>query len=114
MPFINTKLNVELTEEKENILKTKFGDAISLIPGKSESWLMLDFEDNCHIYFRGDNSSPIAFVEINLKGCAPRNAYDALTKKITEILSIELCIDTSNIYIKFSETDTWGWNGANL
>ena len=41
MPFINSKVNVPLTEEVKEALKTKLGQAISLIPGKSENWLMV-------------------------------------------------------------------------
>jgi hypothetical protein len=41
MPYINTKLSTSLSKEKETALKEQFGKAIALIPGKSESWLML-------------------------------------------------------------------------
>ena len=41
MPFISTKTNVTVTKEKETQLKERLGQAISIIPGKSESWLML-------------------------------------------------------------------------
>ncbi len=114
MPFINTKVSIGLTKEKEKAIKEQFGKAIALIPGKSESWLMLNFEDNCHLYFKGQNASPLAFVEVNLFGSAGKNAYDALTEKITDILSKELSINPSNIYIKYFETKYWGWNGMNL
>ena len=43
MPFIETKLNIRLTPEKEANIKEKLGKAISLFPGKSEYWLMLRF-----------------------------------------------------------------------
>lgn len=53
MPFINSKVNITLSEEEKTALKTRLGQAISLIPGKSESWLMIGFEDNCSLYFKG-------------------------------------------------------------
>ena len=46
MPFINSKVSVTISGEKEKELKCRLGEAISVIPGKSESWLMLNFEDN--------------------------------------------------------------------
>ena len=52
MPCIQTKVNVPLSAEQKEVLKTELGKAISLIPGKSENWLMLTFEDNCSIFFR--------------------------------------------------------------
>ena len=56
MPFINSKVSVQVTPEQEKKLKARLGQAISVIPGKSEQWLMTGFEDNYHLYFRGEIS----------------------------------------------------------
>lgn len=40
MPFINSKISTSLTEAQESEIKTRLGQAIQTIPGKSESWLM--------------------------------------------------------------------------
>ena len=45
MPFINSKVSVKTTKEQQTTLKQKLGQAIAIIPGKSESWLMIDLED---------------------------------------------------------------------
>ena len=113
MPFINTKTNIAISKEKEETIKTKFGKAISII-GKSESWLMVNFEDNSKIYFKGDNSSPIAFVEVSLYGKSSSSSYNTLTREITMILNEELSISPDKIYVKYSEIENWGWNGSNL
>ncbi len=113
MPFINTKTNICITEEQELSLKTEFGKAISLI-GKSEPWLMLGFEDNCRMYFQGDNQSPAAFVEVKLYGKASKNDYANLTARLTEIIAATLSVPANRIYIKYEEVDHWGWNGANF
>ena len=44
MPFINSKISTSLTEAQETEIKTRLGQAIQTIPGKSESWLMVGFE----------------------------------------------------------------------
>ncbi len=49
MPFIDSKVSVKITEEQEKELKTRLGQAISLIPGKSENWLMTGFEEFSHV-----------------------------------------------------------------
>ena len=36
MPFINVKTNVKISRENEVAIKTMLGEAIALIPGKSE------------------------------------------------------------------------------
>lgn len=114
MPCIQTKVNVKITKEKEELIKAKLGKAIELVPGKSESWLMLSFEDECRLYFKGDSQQAIAFVEVKLFGTAGNEAYNKLTAAITEILNQELDISPSQIYIKYEEVSHWGWNGSNF
>ncbi|WP_044933281.1 hypothetical protein [Oribacterium sp. NK2B42] len=55
MPFISTKTNVTVTKEKEKQLKERLGQAISIIPGKSENWLMLAIEGDIPMYFGSDD-----------------------------------------------------------
>ena len=114
MPFIDSKVNISISDEKEKELKTRLGQAVTLIPGKSEAWLMTGFEDNCHLYFRGDNSQPIAFIEVKAFGSENRSAFNALTEEITKIFNDILGIEPDHIYIKYEAVANWGWNGRNL
>ncbi len=114
MPFINSKVNVTISKENEDILKAKLGKAIELIPGKSESWLMLNFEDNCRMYFKGDNSNKLAFVEVKIYGGENKAAFDSLTAKICEIFNEVLAIAPENVYVKYETVANWGWNGGNF
>lgn len=114
MPYIRTTVSNELTDEKREAIKTKLGQAIALIPGKSESWLMLSFEDNMKMYFRGDESEDYAYLEVSLFGSASDAAYDRLTAALSEIINEELGIGRENIYIKYEEAEHWGWNGNNF
>ena len=113
MPFINTRTSAEISKEQEKQLKEKMGSAISLI-GKSESWLMLNFDDNCRMYIKGDNKEPMAMVEIALFGKASDSQYDALTEELTKEIATILDIAPSNIYIKYDEVKHWGYNGFNF
>jgi len=114
MPFINSKVSVKITSDQEKELKARLGEAISVIPGKSESWLMTGFEDEYHLYFRGDNSDPIAFVEVSVYGSANSDAFSKLTGEITKIFGDVLGIAPDHIYVKYSATSDWGWNGSNF
>ncbi len=114
MPYINSKVNVALSEEEKEILKTKLGDAISLIPGKTESWLMLGFEDECSLCFKGKNNTKIAFIEVKIFGRASKRDYDLLTAEISRIYKEVLGIAQDKIYIKYEEAEHWGWNGTNF
>ena len=114
MPFIHTKVNRPISKETEQALSRELGQAIALIPGKSENWLMLQFEENCRMYFQGKNENPLAFVTVKLVGSASNAAYENLTAEITRLLSSSLSISPDCIYVQYEETDHWGWNGTNF
>lgn len=114
MPFINSKVSVAMSEDQEKEIKTLLGQAITSIPGKSEAWLMVGFEDNYKLYFRGDNSQPMAFVEVSVYGQENPAAFDKLTGQICEIFGKVLGIAPDHIYVKYQAISSWGWNGGNL
>ena len=114
MPFIDSKVSVKISPEQEKELKSRLGQAISLIPGKSEQWLMAGFEDDYHLYFRGDNSEPIAYIEVRLFGGPNKDAFNKMTAEITKIYGDVLGIAPDHMYIKYSATPDWGWNGSNF
>lgn len=114
MPYINTRTNIAVNPVKKEAIKKKLGKAIELLPGKSESWLMVSFDDNSVLYFKGSDENPLAFVEVKIFGKASDEAYNKLTKAITEILGDELHILPDCIYVKYEEVSHWGWNGSNF
>ena len=114
MPYIDTKLNIRLSEEKEAVLKAKLGEAIATFPGKSEYWLMLNFTDNCRMWFRGYRNFPIAMIEIKLLGTASDEACSEMTRTVTRIFTEELGLAADRIYVKYEFCDKWGWNGENF
>lgn len=109
MPFINTKVTTEITKEKEEVLKAELGKAITLI-GKGEAYLMLGFEDNCRLWLGGKNDSDMAYVEVSLLGHITKENAGKLTTAICDIFQRELNIKGDKVYVKFSETDLWGYD----
>ncbi len=114
MPMISTKTSTPITAEQELILKEKLGKAIEILPGKTETWLMLGFEDNCRLWFRGDNSNPLAYVEVSALGKISPSSAEELTVEICKIFKEVLGIDGSGVYVKYEETDKWGFDSANF
>lgn len=114
MPFINSKVSFELSQKEEEEIKVRLGKAIELVPGKSESWLMVGFESNYKLYFKGEASPKIAMVDVSIFGNASDDAYNALTKEICNIFNEVTGTPKDKIYVKYQEVDTWGWNGRNL
>lgn len=114
MPFIDSKVTVKMTEEKKEAVKAKLGEAISLIPGKSENWLMVGFEDGYDLYFQGNKDGESAFVEVSIYGNTSPAACEALTGEICRIFEGELGIPKNRIYVKYQGISEWGWNGTNF
>lgn len=114
MPYISVKTTNEISKEKEAVLKAKMGKAIETIPGKSEAYLMVCFEDRCRLWLRGDNSEESAFVEVKIFGTSSKQYYTAMTKVICAVLGDELGISPERVYVTYSEFENWGWNNMNF
>ncbi len=109
MPYISVKTTASVSSEQEKTLKSKLGEDIALL-GKSEAWLMVEIEDNCRLWFKGKNDTPMAFVEVKLLGKASPAAYEKLTGAVCDMLQSELLISPSCVYVKYEEVEHWGWN----
>lgn len=114
MPMIITKTTTTISKEQQAVLTKKFGEAITLLPGKSEEWLMLSFEDGARMAFRGKCDSDLCYIEVNLLGAASREAYEALTARLCEVVSETLGVAPGGIYVKYEEAKTWGYDGFNF
>ena len=114
MPMISMKTTTPISESNELILKESLGKAIELLSGKTEAWLMLGFEDNCRLWFRGDNSKPLAYVEVSALGSINPADAEKLTAEICRICKDILGIDGSGVYVKYEETDKWGFDSINF
>lgn len=114
MPYIEAKFSCTLTEEKMTALKNGFGKAIECIPGKNESWLMVNIEDKKNLWFKGDNSADSAFISVSIFGKASNEAYENLTKSICRLVNETAGISPDRTYVTYSEFDKWGWNNMNF
>lgn len=111
MPFIKIKTSTEISPEQEVKIKTGLGQAIRLVPGKSEQFLLLEFEDRCRMWLRGQKDDPIAYIEAAIFGNDDHEGFDAFTAAVTKIFVEELKIRPENIYIKFEDIGVWGAQG---
>lgn len=112
MPFINSKTSFAMTAEEQNKVKEELGKAISLIPGKSEGWLMIGFDQNIPMYFQGNDNARTAYVNVKVFGSAPEAACGQMAKEICRIYKAELKVPADRIYVTFDECKKWAWNGS--
>ena len=115
MPCIQVKTNVNTSGEKAEAVKTALGQAISLLPGKSEDWLMVAIEDGCQMYFGGRGGRPIGMVEVKILGNSiDKEGAERMTGEITRALGGTLGVSPDDMYIKYEASPDWGWNGTNF
>ena len=113
MPFINVKTNAVVSAAQSEQIKSQLGTAITAIPGKSEGWLMVGIEPEYNLWFKGEDA-PAAMVEVSIFGSASSNALTTLTSHITGILTDNIGIPSDRVYVKYTSTNEWGWNGSNF
>ena len=113
MPFIHMMTNVSVSETAEKAMKEAFGKSISIIPGKSEQWLMADIEGGHRLYLAGSGESA-AMVEVSLYGSADGAVYNRLSGPTTKPVAAALGIGPARVYVKYAEHAYWGWKGENF
>lgn len=114
MPFIISRVSTKISLEQEQRLKSRLGKAIELIPGKSEEYLLLGFESECHLYLKGENSHPIAYIQASVFGNENHAGYDAFARAVTQVFYEELGIPQERIYINFADIPDWSVGGINV
>jgi len=111
MPYINVTTNAENVSAQR--IEKKLGEAITLLPGKTERWLMTRVTEGARMAFAG-SEEPCVMAEGALFGSATESAYAKLTAELCRVLSEETGVPESRIYVKYEETSTWGWSGSNF
>lgn len=113
MPCIQLKVSTPVTQKQEITLKERLGQAIT-ISRKTEAWLMVEIEADCHLWLSGDNSAPAAFAEVKILGTSTREYFEKMTAELCKIFSEVLGIPGDRTYVKYEEVTHWGFNGGNF
>ena len=114
MPFIDVKLSKKINASEALALKAELGKMIEAFPGKSESWLMCNIESDKSIWFRGDNVTHSAFIEVKLFGTVNSESADRFTALLCNYLEEALEIPSERTYIRYEGGTAWGWKGSNF
>lgn len=115
MPVIHTYASTPISQSDRETLKAVWGELISTVPGKSEGWLMCLFDENVPIYHAGTDE-PAAYVTVDVfsRSTISADVWRSMTPVICEALQTTLGIDPSRIYVKYGESENFGWNGMNF
>lgn len=112
MPYIQINTSCVITQRQETEMKAQIGQAIELIPGMKEAYLMLRFEGGCRLYFGGE--SDCAFLEVRRFGHVPADAAQALTARLSAIVAAITGISPDRTYVQYLEAPYWGCHGHNF
>ena len=113
MPNMHFYTNLSLDKATKDEIKAAFAEAIAIIPGKSEKWLMVIIEDETSMYL-GGSDAPCAMVSVELLGSADGETYEKVTAAVTAKLAKLLPLSPDRIYTKYSEYRHWGFNGEHF
>jgi len=114
MPYFEIKTSVSVDAERREALYHQLGKIIELVPGKSESWLMVQVTDQSAMCFAGDSSLPAAAVVLKTFGLLEDKYYDLLTGEICSRIGSLLGVDPKRLYVTYEPITHWGWDGANF
>lgn len=115
MPCIHIHTNRPIPEDAAAALKKELGGIISILPHKTEEWLMVVLEDTCSMSFHGCQDRPFAFAEVKVWGSeVDRDASIRMTGAMTGLLEKYLHAAPDDQYIRYIATMDWGWNGTNF
>ncbi len=112
MPYMQLRTSKALTPETEKELKAALGQAVTLFPGKTETWLMVDIEDEAHLWLGGKCDKPLAIVNVALLGKTTKEACAAVTACICKALADIASIPSDGVYVKYQECALWGYDGV--
>ena len=111
MPLITLQVSFSLSpEEKDNITK-ELGQLISLMPGRSEKYLMVSIKDEYTVYLAGVKLERAAFMDLRLLGRESEEGQQKFVVEAQASLSKLLDIPIDNIYTNILEMPHWGARG---
>ena len=111
MPLINLQVSISLSAEDKDTIVKELGQLISLMPGRSEKYLMVGIKDGYTHYLAGKKLERAAFMDLRLLGRETEEGQEAFVVAAQAALSKLLDIPIMNIYTNILEMPHWGARG---
>ena len=111
MPYIGINTSKILSDGQKEELKTALGEKLTIIPGKSESKLMVDISDGHTMYFAGEERE-LAYVDVKCYGTTEFENKKAFTEAAFEVVQKATGLPQDGIYLSYSEFENWGTMGS--
>lgn len=110
MPYIHVAISGGLSAGKKDEVKSMLGETISLLPGKKESSLMVQIDDEATLYFRGKADS-CAILKVHLYKQSTQEAKEAYAEKVLARFCELTKLSPEQVFLNFSEHEDWAAGG---
>ena len=111
MPYIAINTSKPLSDAQKEALKTALGEKIPIIPGKSESKLMVDISDGHTMYLAGEKRD-LAYMDVKFYGTTEFANKKAFTEAAFSAVQQATGLPQNGIYLTYSEFENWGTMGS--
>lgn len=111
MPYLNISLSNKISEQQKNEIAAAAGSLIGLLPGKSETSLMIRIDSDTMMYFRGVAEN-CAYISLSLYQMSTYEKKGEFAKALVEAVGQIADIRSDNIFMTFSEFGNWVVGGA--
>ena len=110
MPYIQISLSKKLEDDKIVLLKAMLGEKIALLPGKSESVLMIEINYS-NMFFQGEPGN-CAMIQVHLYKESPKEAKSLFTSEMLKAFNELTNIPVDRIFMNFAEHSEWASRGT--
>ncbi len=111
MPYMKVSLAERLTEEKRKELVDGLGEALSNIPGKDGSMLMVDLEEGKTMFVGGMRQESFVFIDVRYYSRFEYHIKKKFTKAVFDVINRVLGIAYEKMSLNISELSSWGGFG---
>jgi hypothetical protein len=110
MPYISIAIGKKLEAPQRDKLKTELGRLITIIPGKTESGLIVHIQDSGVLYM-GGAEVPCAYIDLRVYTKTTEEAKKRFTRETCAYIAREFGIPIENQYLTIAEFENWGYDG---
>ncbi len=114
MPFVQTRLTNKLNDIEKSKLHSAIEEIIKEELQKPVDYIMVGIEDGYNLWLGDNKLENGAMISVQHMGIPSKDAYNAITKRISKVLEDEFQTDSSKVYITFQCINEWGWSGSLL
>ena len=112
MPYIRVSVTQELTPEKQQELADGLCEAISKIPGKDESTLIVDVEGGKTLFFGGVRQDDMVFADVSYFSNFSHQIKKDFTEAAFDAMSRVLGTSKDRMCLTINEYNNWGALGT--